>query len=347
VPRLAYADWLEENGNATRAEFIRLQVRRGVAGERREREVELLLAHQKAWAGELGCQVFNQRFRRGFLNPVETTGWGLLRAETLLAVAPLHHLRVYQLPGPAEQVAALPALRHVRRLNVTSNVIRNADVAALSASPHLVNLESLNLESNHVGISGCQALATANLPALRRLDLGKNPLRQRGLGAILRAPWAARLERLDLAGAQLGPASPGHIAASPAAATLRRIDLNYAHVDPARWTINLAAAPLPCLECLRISGLADDEVITRLAANPTLGRLQELEAYGFRPDNVVRAILDSPYLTGLRWLKISWPDDPALREALMARFGFGMNPPWQPEDEWRDSPLLSRPGPVG
>jgi uncharacterized protein (TIGR02996 family) len=335
TPRLAYADWLEENGNAPRAEFIRLQVRRGEAGDRSEREWELQSAHQKSWVGELGCQVYNPRFRRGFLNPVATDLFGLVRfSERALAVAPLHHLRLYQLPGGIESAAVSPVLGHVRRLNATSNVIRNADVAILATSPHLVNLEHLNLESNHVGIAGCNALATANLPALRRLDLSKNPLRQRGLAALLRAPWAARLEWLVLASADLGPASPRHIAASPAAATLRRIDLNYANVDPARWTVDLVSAPLPALECLRISRLADDEVITRLAGNPTLGRLQELEAYSFRSDNVIRTILDSPYLTGLRRLKVSWPDDPALRGALMARFGPGMNPGWQAEDEW-------------
>ncbi len=60
TPRLIYADWLEENGQAERAEFIRVQIElaRGVhddqrRGELRIRERELLRAHRATWDGEL------------------------------------------------------------------------------------------------------------------------------------------------------------------------------------------------------------------------------------------------------------------------------------------------------
>ena len=83
VPRLAYADWLEENGNSARAEFIRLQVARR-DGPPTAREAELLAAHQAEWVAELGCSLLQQRFTRGFLNPVWFFSWGLVDAVMLL-----------------------------------------------------------------------------------------------------------------------------------------------------------------------------------------------------------------------------------------------------------------------
>src|SRR5262249_4725627 len=56
APRLIYADWLHEHGDADRAEFIRLQcelARLGAADPRRpaleQREGELLEAHRLRW----------------------------------------------------------------------------------------------------------------------------------------------------------------------------------------------------------------------------------------------------------------------------------------------------------
>src|SRR5262249_14452711 len=58
--RLVYADWLEEQGQAARAEFIRLQVRRaGLAEDAPERaaltarERQLLTQHAAEWTAPL------------------------------------------------------------------------------------------------------------------------------------------------------------------------------------------------------------------------------------------------------------------------------------------------------
>src|SRR4051812_25019677 len=62
-PRLAYADWLDEHGDADRAEFIRVQCRRHAqtvadpfhpdAAPLMRRERELLGRHEAAWVGPL------------------------------------------------------------------------------------------------------------------------------------------------------------------------------------------------------------------------------------------------------------------------------------------------------
>src|SRR5438270_4460779 len=95
APRLVYADWLEENGNQPRAEFIRLQVRRGADRRPGEREQELLAGYLKAWVAELPGQTFHPHFRRGFLNPVYTSADSFARdGERMAGVAPLHHVRL-------------------------------------------------------------------------------------------------------------------------------------------------------------------------------------------------------------------------------------------------------------
>jgi uncharacterized protein (TIGR02996 family) len=79
-PRLVYADWLEENGQPQRAEFIRVQCelgRPGVASARRKRlrirEQELLEAHRRQWLGKLRRSPLPWVFHRGF---VERLGEG-------------------------------------------------------------------------------------------------------------------------------------------------------------------------------------------------------------------------------------------------------------------------------
>src|SRR5262249_30462797 len=75
VPRLICADWLEDNGDPARAEFIRLQIdlSRMNANEPRhasvkERERELLNEHEGRWAQEvLRRGVMFVRFARGFI----------------------------------------------------------------------------------------------------------------------------------------------------------------------------------------------------------------------------------------------------------------------------------------
>jgi uncharacterized protein (TIGR02996 family) len=75
LPRLVYADWLDDHGQPERAEFIRVQVERSklsatdsLFAELRARETKLLKKYKKLWAADLrvafpGCEI---EFRRGF-----------------------------------------------------------------------------------------------------------------------------------------------------------------------------------------------------------------------------------------------------------------------------------------
>src|SRR4051794_36641253 len=104
LPRLVYADYLDEQGDADRAEFVRVQcdlarlpaddpARPALA----ERELELLSAHGPRWKVPLGVKS-HQVFRRGFVESVGIRADSLLvHAARLFAAAPVRELRVYQL----------------------------------------------------------------------------------------------------------------------------------------------------------------------------------------------------------------------------------------------------------
>jgi uncharacterized protein (TIGR02996 family) len=87
APRLIYADWLEDNGQPERAEFIRVQL--ALAGmpaddpsrdELRATERGLLEHHAHQWAGPPKELAGWRRFRRGFIEPVTAPAAEVLAA---------------------------------------------------------------------------------------------------------------------------------------------------------------------------------------------------------------------------------------------------------------------------
>src|SRR5436309_1652890 len=85
VPRLIYADWLDDNGDPERAELIRLQC--GLddsaswgqdAADAEQREWALLHAHRGRWLRPLGLRPDEAEFRRGFVASVTLTAARLL-----------------------------------------------------------------------------------------------------------------------------------------------------------------------------------------------------------------------------------------------------------------------------
>src|SRR4051812_14383873 len=68
LPRLIFADWLDEHGEPDRAEFIRLQcaITRGEPGDQRRADA-LEAEHRMTWLGPLARAVFRAEFRRGFV----------------------------------------------------------------------------------------------------------------------------------------------------------------------------------------------------------------------------------------------------------------------------------------
>src|SRR5579884_2831930 len=98
-PRLIYADWLEENGQPERAEFIRVQIalasgRSGAGLEAREQE--LLGKYGADWAKPLRGLVQQWSFQRGFVADVRVEFRTFRsRADQIFHRAPVQHLRLF------------------------------------------------------------------------------------------------------------------------------------------------------------------------------------------------------------------------------------------------------------
>src|SRR3954451_24109254 len=98
LPRLVYADWLDEHGDTDRADFIRTQVQlarmdpddpRRAAWEGRARQ--LWGQHHGEWLAPFGA------FRRGFAEHVRDSIPGYLaRADRWARVAPVQRVDLYQ-----------------------------------------------------------------------------------------------------------------------------------------------------------------------------------------------------------------------------------------------------------
>jgi uncharacterized protein (TIGR02996 family) len=105
TPRLAYADWLEENGQAERAEFIRLQCEAwnltpqcSSIHEARTRASELLKRYGDKWYRELpsvpGVE-WSSLFVRGFVDMVwvTTSKYAKTSLPAAFAAAPIRYVQ--------------------------------------------------------------------------------------------------------------------------------------------------------------------------------------------------------------------------------------------------------------
>src|SRR5436309_9888956 len=127
LPRLVYADWLDEHGDHDRAEFIRLQcemaemARRTMTHQQYKklsvRSDELLAVHRQHWVGALANFVENAEFNRGFVYMVSLSAAAFLaHAEQIWRLAPVEFLSLIDTWEEVEQVAASPWLGRLRTL---------------------------------------------------------------------------------------------------------------------------------------------------------------------------------------------------------------------------------------
>ena len=221
-PRLVFADWLEEEGDAERAELIRLQC--GAGDPQRERD---LIARRGAhWAGPVLRYVYGYSFRRGFVEEVTVEAAMFLDlGERMFNAAPIRLVRLIQARAVLGRLFQSPLLSLVRALHLTAckignegailladcphvaglrtlrlgeNALDDQAVEALTDSPYLSNLTSLALSNNLIGDLGARLLATcASFPHLAALDLSANQIGDAGAEALALSPHL-RLARLDM-----------------------------------------------------------------------------------------------------------------------------------------------------
>jgi uncharacterized protein (TIGR02996 family) len=168
------------------------------------------------------------------------------------------------------QLAAWPGLASVTRLNLSSNRISAAGVAALVRSQYLGSLRVLDLGSNPLGDEGVCALADGlDLPSLRWLSLGGVNMTDEGAGRLANCPGLAGVTYLDLSCNPFGTAGALALAGSPYLGNLGRLWLHQNEID-GRGIRGLAAAPwlAGVWELILESNPIDSEGVTALLNSP-------------------------------------------------------------------------------
>jgi uncharacterized protein (TIGR02996 family) len=239
APRLVFADWLDENGDPERAEFIRVQIRRlrtplaeDYANEDeisalRRREGYLLAKQQAAWRDRLKTGQVELKLVRGFVEGVLATAEQWQRVgRKVQAASPVRHLKLF---GAGKKLAALlksPTLDRLTRLDLNGNELGDDGVRAVAGCERLAGLTRLDLANNKLTDAGAQALAlSAHLANLTVLDLSVNGVGDGGARALAASPHLTHLVELYLADNGIGDAGAQALAGSANLAGLRELIL--------------------------------------------------------------------------------------------------------------------------
>jgi uncharacterized protein (TIGR02996 family) len=240
APRLIYADWLDEQGECDRAEFIRVQcalARGGWEGDRgpelRRRERELLRRHEGAWVGALADFVSGWTFERGFVGGLTVMTEAFLRhAALIFELAPARHVKLRGARRHMAALAAEPALQSLASLDLSFNLIDPVGAATFFRSPYLGSLAALNLCWNALGSDGVRTLAEArSLAAPRHFNLERTIRQPGGVSVVAASPVCAALTELSLAGNALSAADVRALAHSASLKNLQVLDLGDTGID--------------------------------------------------------------------------------------------------------------------
>jgi len=201
--RLAYADWLEKNGQPQWADFIRVQCQNpgwslnhfqalcSIDKDRGEFD-----PFESDWLKELPKLPgvwWGTSFERGFINHVTFHSAKAFQehAATVFAAAPVDSSAVDRLTD--ETVGAVlssPFLRRLQWLSLCSaGLLTDEGMHLLAACPNLTHLRNLSVESSGYGDGGAEALAgSPYLGKVQRLYLENHRIGDQGALALARSP---------------------------------------------------------------------------------------------------------------------------------------------------------------
>jgi uncharacterized protein (TIGR02996 family) len=317
APRLVFADWLDDHGEADRAEFIRLQVHgaRPLAEEQRrvgeKRQEELLTRHEGTWRSALPALegVTWVDFSRGFVEAVfvESPEVFLAQAAALFAAAPVRRLQVGRVDAQgARALSRSPYLARLSELNLGNNPgLGRRGVEALAGSPHLHGLAGLLLHYDALGDEAVACLAhSPHLGRLVELYLSGNDLGDEGTAALGRSTSLPRLTDLDLRDNQVGDAGVRALALDGEHDQLGTLYLvnNRIGADGAEALVFTPALPRLTRLYLNYNPIGDSGAVA-LAESPHSTRLRDLDLrHCDIRDNGGRALAASPHLERLDML---------------------------------------------
>ncbi len=329
APRLVYADWLDEHGQAERAEFIRVECELEHTEEYSPRwrqlsarQLALIRAHKKEWVKPLKGWTYSTHFRRGFVETVMVNEKRFTtRAAELFRLTPVRTVqftRLYPLYTgqhvPAvtlEALAAVPELRRLSGLSFANQHLTDDGLQTFLAAADLRNLTGLTLDTCRLTAAGLAALAAApGLAGLRRLSVSLNNLGDSAVTALARAP-TFRLETLNLTSNRITDAGAYTLATSPSLAGLRKLTLWGNQLTDEGFRALVQSPHLAGLTHLLLGVYGLPNPITEasmraLAQSPCPPRLTALDLeYSLVGDAGLAALAGYPHLDALRRLNLA------------------------------------------
>ena len=347
TPRLMYADWLQENGDLERAEFIRLHIEWDRRPPYAPPDGDLKRRLIAAWEAA-GLKKRGGIYQRGFdsVTRFDRITAFCERAASAFRSAPIRMMYLDQwnnledFPDWREQLhAALPIAQGVTGIGARDSQRDLGEIGEeLLKLPQASALRVIDLGPS-ASTWQCRCIAEAkHLTNLLVIDCNGSWEMDRacvGLlagAAHLQSLVALRLGEDDDSDGYIGPDEIRALTNAPCFTNLRQLVLNghYPFDDEALRRL-LAWDRVGQLEVLEFfSTQVGPDGLRELCRCPKLTNLRRLVVNGYDLEPAAFAhLLDSPYLVGLRELRISRWGEPlpeALTARLVARFGsFSLN----------------------
>jgi len=315
LPRLVYADFLEESGDEMRAEFIRvhcelerLPADDGARPALLKRGLELFI-YRGAWIIP-GMTATKQHFRRGFVESMETTAESVVEfANVIFTTTPLRHLRAINSDGPVDRFVRIENLARLVSLDVSNG--SSSTVSQIVHEASLTNLRRLAVRNCRIWSEGLVAISqSAVIERLAALDLAGNPLADEGMETIAHNSNFSGLTSLILRGDD-------------------QAEERCIHAEGAQSLAN--SRTLTNLEILDLSGnYLGDTGLFNLSTATNFARVRDLNLadneLGQSGNDAYTALLRSPHWVNLQRLNLSKNQIeallvPTLQEWIRARSG--------------------------
>ncbi len=309
---LIYADWLEEQGQEKRAEFIRVQCELGRLPEGHPRQRKLVVRERRLLSQEWTQPVADlvpgeplvamSGYGKARKPPTDLRTWGVVFRRGVIdeLIVPARLL-----PRDAGKLEQLPSLRALGVNDISGNERLAGQIAAL---PLLNRLEALRFEEP-LGVF------SAGWDRLLPLDQGYNlgaGLGLQGLRQLLTSPHLKGLRTLELPNNGIQEAAVLELAQTSALGSIRSLNLssnygNYATRDPVALRALAASEPFAGLRRLDFHNTyLGREGLLVLRSARFLPHLVELDLSQSRLLlNGVRELFRSVPLEGLKVLKLN------------------------------------------
>ncbi|WP_166821631.1 TIGR02996 domain-containing protein [Thalassoroseus pseudoceratinae] len=319
LPRLVYADWLDEQGDP-RGEYIRVQCELAQVGDYdptrkplEERQNTLFKKHKSKWTKDLKvAAIRNYEFRRGFVEVVTLNAKNHLQnAEALLDRAPtIREMKINAMKTVLNELLESKWLERLDSLNFTACQMGTRRLKRLLRSKHLKNIRKLNLTSNGLGHAGLVALATTeSLPRLEKLKIWHlDFLAFDDLADVARGRLWEQLTDVEVCHNNMTDIHIQSLADNWPKCRWKRLSLAGCGLTDVGLKAILENGHADPLEELNIcdNGALTDEGISQLATSDRLTNLKRLELNGCNIGlQALSALMDSDTLSNVRRLSIS------------------------------------------